>query len=218
MSRKQKMVIAILAIMIVIGILVACDIDTAHMYEQERIERVNCMVELVEKNIYSQGMQFEFQIYSNGERRVVNARAVFRRFDSGSIHYDPTLSDPVFVYSEEDAANFPENVVVGWPRGGIFKEVFIAGIHEKVDMTEDQLMENTGVWHRPVITLEQFGLTYPLTHADFVDNWEKVFELWMTLDDHEARRIQVNAWEADYIAFPNITRPEKPPDDDASDE
>ncbi|MDR2182969.1 MAG: hypothetical protein LBE55_02230, partial [Clostridiales bacterium] len=32
------------------------------------------------------------------------------------------------------------------------------------------------------VTLEDFGLTYPLTVEDLVDNWEKVNALWNVFD------------------------------------
>jgi hypothetical protein len=52
-----------------------------------------------------------------------------------------------------------------------------------------------GIRIRDPFSLEDFGLTYPLTVADLVDNWEKLNDLWFNgLADTERDFIPGSSW------------------------
>ena len=104
--------------------------------------------------------------------------------ERGSIPPNHELSqftEFAIVHNAEEAANFPDNVFVVWPNEELIDSLF-AGIYWALNRTEHQLLtEWDGAAARPVLALEDFGLTYPLTAADLVDNWRKVDELWFSL-------------------------------------
>ena len=122
-----------------------------------------------------------------------------------SMGFDPFYTGIIFVHNEEEAAGFPDNIIVAWPRTEAsrgdydlnFSEGLIAGIHWAVDRTEEDLQRiswtGTTFQLRPVVTLEEFGLTYPLTVVDLVDNWEKVNALWSAFDSDERSLIRREA-------------------------
>ena len=207
MSLKKKIIAISILIVLIAGVFVAHRVHrayTARILIIEWNERVRTHI----KCWYGVDMLFKFQMIRNGESDIWPGSTILSILDRGfTSNYGRIYTGPVFVLYEEDAANFPENVIVAWPRDGAFKEEFIAGIHRKVNLTEDEIPRNfRGALRRPVITLDMFGLSYPLTRADFVYNWENVKELWIALDYHEQRTIQFDARAADPVAFPPRTR------------
>ena len=94
--------------------------------------------------------------------------------------------------SKEEAYSRPYNVMAMWmPERNI--EMVIQGLHWAVSRTEDDLLDpSTGELVRDVLTLEQFGLSYPLTIDDLIDNWENVADLWFSLD-RETEHLAVRA-------------------------
>ena len=91
----------------------------------------------------------------------------------------PFYTDVVFVHTEEEGQGFPENVIVAWPCPTEATEFQIDLMHRNVNLTEAELNRHRNP--RSVVTLEEFGLSYPLTRADLVDNWEKVMALRIAL-------------------------------------
>ena len=57
--------------------------------------------------------------------------------------------------------DFPDNIIVAWPREGSSTERSIYNINRNANL-------------RHGVTFEDFGLSYPVTITDVVDNWEKV--------------------------------------------
>ena len=79
------------------------------------------------------------------------------------------FTDVVLVYNEEDAAEFPDSVIVAWP-------------YEKTYKMLDAF--NYEIFSR-AIDLEQYSLQYPLTIENLIEDWEKVDDLWW----NEVRRL-----------------------------
>ena len=103
----------------------------------------------------------------------------------------PYHADLIFVHSEAEATGFPDDVIVAWPEE--HSKGIVAGINWAVTLEDDEIAKVHGSQGRPVVNLEDFGLTYPLTVTDLVDNWEKVLEVWNSLVGSEQDRIWSNA-------------------------
>ena len=147
----------------------------------------------MDKYFYARSLQFEFQIVVRGEARNCMGSVMSRvQGDGRYLAPDPFYDELVFVHNQEQAQGFPDNVIVAWPRTETFiegsdvnfSEGLIAGIHWAVNRSESDLLLFE-VPIRPVVTLEEFGLTYPLAIEDLVDNWEKVYALWRALTSVE---------------------------------
>ena len=109
----------------------------------------------------------------------------------GPNHRFAEFTDFILVHNAQEAEGFPDNVIAAWPDENLVPSLF-AGIYWAVNRTEQELRVqhlDAGSWiYRqacPIVSLEQFGLTYPLTSADLVDNWRKVDELWFALTQGE---------------------------------
>ena len=128
-------------------------------------------------------MHFEFRIVVNEEVDNTYDLALERAF------LEPSENDIVFVHNEADAMGFPDNVIVAWP--GEYTPGVIPGFHWAVNQEERDLVR----FHRGrgVVSFEDFGLTYPLTITDLVDNWEQVHALWRALTHTEQRIISGSA-------------------------
>ena len=148
-----------------------------------------------DKQIYLHDLFFRFSIYVDGERRTVNGLNVITAYVSWGSRTEitpllpqlitvPELTELALVYNEEEAAGFPENVVVAWPWE--HAQDIIDGMHWAVSLNVDDLVDSSTGWKiRDPIALEDFGLTYPLTVTDFVDNWEKMMTLWFAFESVE---------------------------------
>lgn len=144
-------------------------INTISPEEEYRI------MSLIRKVAYGRDLSFDFQMYIEGESRQFVGATVSEFVRPSSHMYNPFYIEVVFVHSGAEAAGFPENVIVGWPNPDERISVSaIAQIHREVNRTEDELGLFGEHNRRPVVTLEEFSLTYPITIADLVDNWEKV--------------------------------------------
>jgi len=126
--------------------------------EEARIMR------LMKKSEYGNWWSFDFRIIRDDERRIVTGRSALTAIDPRSPWHNPFYTDIVFVHTEAEALDFPDNIIVAWPREHPSTERDVDSINQRV---------NT----RPEVTFEEFGLSYPVTVADIVDNWEKVGEL-----------------------------------------
>ena len=149
---------------------------------------------MIPRDLYSYAvqMEFAFRIMVDGEQRCGGwVREVV--FPSSEI-FDPSYNDLVFVHSEVEAQEFPDNVIVAWPReDGNFAEYFVAGINIRITRTEEDLLSYRGRPMREVINIDDFGLTYPITVADLVDNWERVRSLWRAFTQSEQSSISASA-------------------------
>ena len=144
----------------------------------------------IDKMLFARNMSFNFSLVIDGERRTSSWEAWSRVVSPTP---DPLYTELIFVHNEEEAQNFPDNVIAAWPIESLAPGV-IAGLYWYVSRDESDLI-SPGLSRqqlRPVITFEQFGLSYPLTVEDLVDNWEKVFELWNNLLPSEQHGLVVH--------------------------
>jgi len=153
--------------------------------EEIDMEEWNRMMSLVEKNWFGADMRFEYLVFVDGEEMRTTGTG-FPNWLLNPHHrwHDPFYTDLVFVHTEAEATGFPENVIVAWPGDEWRTDFILSNIHRAVNRSAEDLMFH-GRQTRPVLTLEEFGLTYPLTRADLVDNWEKVNALWNALTEAE---------------------------------
>jgi len=184
MKRKIGLAIAVY-VALLIGIYLINPEGVRQMFgrtnneDPVRVELDDRTRELIRKANYGAFMYFEFSIFFEGERIYSAGAFAVRLLDPHLANfsfpgYDPIVNDVVFVHSEAESRGFPDNVIVAWPRDDeALNNRRIEQIHRNVNMSESELMRG-GRLHRPVVTLEEFGLTYPVTVADLVDNWEKV--------------------------------------------
>jgi len=135
-------------------------IDAERDFEEEaRIMR------LLRKIGYGNHLHFEFQIIRDGERHISGGSGFPQMaIDPFNPWHDPFYTDVVFVHTEAEALDFPDNIIVAWPREYPFTANRINNINRNVNMT-------------PGVTFEDFELSYPITVADLVDNWEKVGDM-----------------------------------------
>ena len=124
---------------------------------------------------------FHFQLYIDDEPTIVHYLTAGRRLIPGHQYHDPLLTELVFVHNEDEAVGFPRNVVVAWPQPGTLMQ-------QRVDYINWAILEDINPHRRrPEGTdptplgieglKEIYGLTYPITLADFVYNWEILEEL-----------------------------------------
>ena len=131
---------------------------------------------------------FEFQMVIDGEMDISGGRAAWNATHPLSPYFDPFYTELVFVHSQEDAQGFPDNVIVAWPWDIPATQGRVNRLNSFVSRNEVQL-RNLRIWGREPISLEDFGLTYPITIADLVDNWEKVVDVWNALTTGERMSI-----------------------------
>jgi hypothetical protein len=122
-----------------------------------------------DKVAYAQDMMFTWQIFYEGERMVITS--IYMREAQTwelpplrTIIADPFFADVVFVHSEEEAADFPDSTVVFWPLR-----------LEGQDVAQGLVNGLNRVAVRDGIDLSEFGLAYPLTVENLVDDWEAVY-------------------------------------------
>jgi len=150
------------------------------------------MVISEEKFDYAYSLLFRFQLMLNEERTISSGHIVWNVVNPTGRLFDPFFTELVFVPSEANATGFPDNIIVAWPYVGEhnFTEMRIDGLHRAVSKDSDDLLRpNRTIPLRDVITFEEFGLSYPLTVEDLVDNWEKVHALWNSLTRNERSTI-----------------------------
>ena len=73
----------------------------------------------------------------------------------------------------------------------------VAGINWAVSRSAEDLTSALGEQLRDVIYLPDFGLAYPITLADKIDNWEAVRDLWLAL--HRYERPEIRRIAAGYV-------------------
>ena len=157
---------------------------------------------------YASSMAFDFQIFvctqttiergfydipdDAGER---HRRTSFWRAHEATNPLSPHFSlfhdQVVFVHSEEAAACFPENFIVAWPSQNRTYNV-LARFNEFASRTAEELTDFSGWLRRPVIVFEDFGLSYPITVYDLVENWSGVNRVWNAL--YSTERSLINSF------------------------
>ena len=140
---------------------------------------------------YAIGMQFDNSVSTRANDRFKHLQTFFdlenylyftllgARLPEG---HEFRFDEIVFVHSaaEAEMTEFSENVIVAWPSP--LAEGMIEGIHWGIRVAPGADS-----------ALRRFGLSYPVTIADLVDNWEKVNEAWQSLSSSQRNTIQVMA-------------------------
>jgi len=137
---------------------------------------------LLDKFNYAYNFYFQFN----------DIDSVRAKIDPTNPAYDPSYTDIVFLQTSAEAESMPEDTIAAWLPEEQITTQFIHMIHSALSFTEDEL-DILGEVLRDVITLEQFGLSYPLQPSDLVDNWEKVNALWNALKPIEQYTIRAFA-------------------------
>lgn len=171
---KDKKVLAFTALIILmIPLLSGCS-------EDELPEALVCE----RKVMYASNMLFTFRMVEDGVAFVdtgFSVNVIARIWPEATYWFSPSFTELVLVHSEAEASGFPDSVIVAWPSEKML--FYIAVLNFWVSMDECGLAEHSR--DRGVITLEDFGLSYPLTVADFVDSWEQVIALLDSLTSSE---------------------------------
>ena len=152
MTKKRKGITLITAILAVTFIVI--------IFFTNREETQQFMIEM-NKYHFANRLQFGFRIVDVGLNiTFTDSHNVLMRIRPGADFYDPFYTELVFVRNRAEAEKLPDNVIAAWPRVG-GGEAAVIELHEAVNRTEDDL---AGLGARPPITLEQFGLAYPLSN------------------------------------------------------
>lgn len=131
------------------------------------------MPEILTRLYYAWGLEFRFRIVVDGE--ISNRGMAIWQITRAQ---NPFYTEIVFVRSEEESKDFPDNIIVAWPsdREDVNNRL-INEMHREVNRRP----EANRPLLRPIVSLEEFGLSYPITVDDFIDNWEKIRELRIAL-------------------------------------
>ena len=160
-----------------------------------RGRRPEAMIDLDKLRFAYHTRAFDFQMVIDGEIKIVLLTA-WERAHPSSPWFDPFYTELVFVHSQEEAQGFPDSTIVAWPRDEWSQSV-IRGIHWAASRSESDLISPGGLIIREPFSLADFGLTYTLSVADLVDNWEKINDLWWNgLDQSERSFIPYSTWSS----------------------
>jgi hypothetical protein len=155
------------------------------------------MIDLEKMNFAFFTHAFDFQMVIDGEIRTSVTGFAFEKTRPTFPEFDPFYTELVFVHSQEEAQGFPDSTIVAWPREERAPKI-IHGIHWAASRDENSLLQPGGfggIRIRDPFSLEDFGLTYPLTVADLVDNWEKLNDLWRNgLTENERTHLPNSTW------------------------
>ena len=179
---KSKIAIVFILVLLMTMLVTGCS-----SYEEEK-EEPQAMIPL-EKLWFADDLRFEYRIVIDGEIFHAFWR-VFVHINPNTPYFNPFYTELVFVHNEEEATGFPDNIIVAWPREGEFSQGLIDGMHWAVNRDANSLTRRSGSKIRKVITLEEFGLSYPLTVEDLVDNWEKIYALWNAFTPSEQNTVR----------------------------
>jgi len=170
LTKSRKAIIAV-----ILTLIVALVVTMSTGNQEEEAQEAQELIDLV-KFRYAQSLGFAFGIVAHG-RTIESHRVVFlQMLDHRPA---PFYTDLVFVHSRAEAEGFPDNVLVAWPTAGGGRAT-ARSLQRAVDRPEEAGLDTWGQ-RRPAVTLEQFGLSQPLTVEDLVDNWEKVNALFRAL-------------------------------------
>jgi len=189
MKKITKAILFIIVILIGVTTITLISRYNAHRYEEER-ELMAERMAMLDKAHYGNIMGFGFRIVVDGEEVMSNETGpgafvfVSPRINPRVHQFDPFYTDLVFVLNEDEAQEFPDNIIAAWPRLGEREptERILNEIYHGVSLTEGDLIWPGAIEpFRAVVTLEEFGLSYPLTAYDFTNNWKQVNALWSAL-------------------------------------
>ena len=144
-------------------------------------EEENVAVICEEKIFYGQQMRFVFYIPNEEEdffaylfdQPWLSVTRVWELTHPNSPYFTSYFTELVFVHSEAEATEFPDNVIVAWP--STVTEHMPEAIERMIIVENDiGVLANN-------IYLTDFDLVAPLSLTDLVDNWEQANRLWQSL-------------------------------------
>jgi len=95
---------------------------------------------------------------------------------------EPWLSPPhefVLVHNADEAELLPNHIIAAWPHELNYHHI-LGRINWEINLNDEEL-RNLRL-NRNVINLNNFGLSFPLTTNDLVDNWESVLQVLAVID------------------------------------
>jgi len=134
----------------------------------------------MDKFWFASGMSFRFRMAYNdwGWPRL---SFIMEYINPRSPYFDPFYTDLIFVHSEEDAKGFPENIITAWPCE-LRSQHYVDRINRELRRTPYEISRYMSMMpKRDVVYVEDYGLTYPISITDFVDNWINIIALWRSL-------------------------------------
>jgi len=153
-------------------------------------ERQEAMIDsrLIEFVSFS-GM-FEVHMVIDGlEGDSIASMMVFNMAHPSGHRFDDSYTELIFVHNREAAYGFPDNVIIAWPTERPWIHSIMARFNHYVSLTEQELPRPGTHGGRQPINLNDFGLSYPITIKNLVDNWESVFAVWNALTENERQGI-----------------------------
>ena len=174
MKNKTKILLLIL-------FLVALTVFTAYIItrQEEDVQLID-----MDKFWYGVSLQFEYRMIMDGHV-FSNYTIISERIQAGAHLFDPSYTELIFVHNAEQAQDLPDNIIAAWPR-----ETHVEGMIARIHWTLENPRLRDGLPLSQHATLEEVGLSYPLTAADLVDNWKNVYALWQTIHYWEQLSIQ----------------------------
>jgi len=146
------------------------------------IELTKPQQQLIDKFNYAYNFYFQF----------ADTTSVAAKIDPTNPAYSPSYTNIILFHTAEEAKSAPGGTIAAWLPEEKTITQFIHMIHSALSFTENEL-DILGEVLREELTLEQFGLSYPLQPSDLVDNWEKANDLWNALKPIEHYAIRAFA-------------------------
>ena len=127
----------------------------------------------MERKVYF-ATQMRFTTESDNMPPLVSVINIFRFFRESPD--EESFVDVVFVHNAEEAAGFPENVLVAWPSNNYLldDDIPIIGTFGQIPFAVGAIK-----LHHPDVDFRNYGLPEnEITMFDVVENWEIVYEIF----------------------------------------
>lgn len=164
---KKKLILLVVLLCTIIALFTGCQ-------KEEVPERMISR----EKALYARQMHFDFRIVTeDGTHLSYEGRGLFGLINPDSLDFDPFFTELVFVHSEEEAEGFPDNIIVAWPSWQTERMVEMFNLWAKApeqDWRRSGMGQSDGLLGEVYRYLPEHNLTWPISAADLVDNWEDV--------------------------------------------
>jgi len=178
-------------LVIIFSLIIFIPLSSIIIYETTRDRRPVQMIDIDLVHFAYFTHMFDFYMAINGgERSVVSGRIFHRSTANYHPNFDASFTELVFVHNQEEAIGFSDNVVIAWPSETMNVQRAIDRINVFAARTEERLKELREGRH--FFNIEDFGLTYPITIADLINNWEGVLSVWRAFSENE--RMDIRPW------------------------
>ena len=173
---------------------------------KERALDIIARTEAANKLLYATGLEFNIRIVVDeevhGSPTFSDPIAINRiAFNPTYSNFDPSYTGIIFVYSEEEALQLPDNVITAWPTPRTLG--VINGLNWAVESGEVRFNVRNSAGD---IDLSEFSLEFPITITDVVENWEGVHELRMALSPGVNNAMSPEAWRGAEAFLDELTQ------------